>query len=40
MVYASCQLKLQEMSYPTHDLELAAVVLALMSDPMFLDIFC
>jgi len=29
MVYASRQLKIHEKNYPTHDLELAAVVFAL-----------
>ena len=29
IAYASCQLKLYEQNYPTHDLELAAVVFAL-----------
>ena len=29
VVYASCQLKKHEENYPTHDLELAAVVFAL-----------
>ena len=29
MAYASCELKPHEQNYPTHDLELAAVILAL-----------
>ena len=29
IAYASCQLKLYKQNYPTHDLELAAVVFAL-----------
>ena len=29
IAYAPCKLKLHEQNYPTHDLELAAVVLAL-----------
>jgi hypothetical protein len=29
IAYASCQLKLYEQNYPTHDLKLAAIVLAL-----------
>ncbi len=29
IAYASCQLKLHERNYPTHDLELAAIVFAL-----------
>ena len=29
IAYASCQLKKHETNYPTHDLELAAVVFAL-----------
>ena len=29
IAYASCQLKKHEQNYPTHDLELAAVVFAL-----------
>jgi len=31
VVYASCQLKVHEKNYPTHDLELAAIVFALKS---------
>jgi len=29
VAYASCQLKRHELNYPTHDLELAAVIFAL-----------
>ena len=31
VAYASCQLKVHEKNYPTHDLELAAIVFALKS---------
>ena len=38
VAYASRQLKLHEQNYPTHDLELAAVVVALkFSDTIYME---